>query len=549
MRKLCFILYLSYCSTLFSAAISWDGGNGTNLWSDGKNWTGDVLPGIADDVTISGATVLLDMNTQIYSLTLSGGAKLTTGGATTLTINGIGTQAVMLNNASALIEGTLLIPLYNGNGILIDASSDMTNDGIISANNIGGYGIHVQGTFDNNGKCSFGLIGSITAIIEGDFTNTDTLSITSVDSTGILCRMTGSLTNSGEISINGATRIGLELRNSAKLTNQMTGVIDITGIQEGAFTTRGIQMLGTPEILNQGEIRVHDIVQSQVNVGIQAYHRVDNQGSIYLYNVGSQVMNIIGYLKNTGTIECLITGMPSVGFRAINIIDTLENSNSGKITIVDSTDFRMDGIILGSSNSLLLNQDAAIIELINLSDPLTLTGDSTTVVSNNDASILVRGCKNGVLIEDGSQFGNSGYVEIVRTGQNNSTSALTIDNAIFRNTILGTLLIDSTTGPDVNGILNASNAEFVNRGSITVKHITGPAAFANILSSTVDLYSGSTTTVSFNQQNSIDASGGNFHVKSGAVLTIEYDGSSGSTLFNALQNFIVDGIFSIVESP
>ena len=37
---------------LLLAAVAWDGGAGDNLWSSAANWSGDVLPGSADQVTI-----------------------------------------------------------------------------------------------------------------------------------------------------------------------------------------------------------------------------------------------------------------------------------------------------------------------------------------------------------------------------------------------------------------------------------------------------------------------------------------------------------------
>lgn len=54
------------------AAVSWDGG-GDYQWSNAANWSGDVLPGAADDVTIDFGTndftvVLAGASTSIDSL-------------------------------------------------------------------------------------------------------------------------------------------------------------------------------------------------------------------------------------------------------------------------------------------------------------------------------------------------------------------------------------------------------------------------------------------------------------------------------------------------
>lgn len=92
------------------SAIAWDGGAGTQNWNDAANWSGDVLPGATDDVTIdvpnADITVkLFTGTTQINSLNcteslfIGGGpslaiaanstiAKLQLYGAPTLTGNG-----------------------------------------------------------------------------------------------------------------------------------------------------------------------------------------------------------------------------------------------------------------------------------------------------------------------------------------------------------------------------------------------------------------------------------------------------------------------------
>src|SRR5690242_11945753 len=64
------------------AAISWDGGANTLNWNDASNWSNDLLPGAADDVTISlaGDVTIHGASGTIKSLTSS--AEVATDGGT-----------------------------------------------------------------------------------------------------------------------------------------------------------------------------------------------------------------------------------------------------------------------------------------------------------------------------------------------------------------------------------------------------------------------------------------------------------------------------------
>ncbi|WP_018412869.1 two-partner secretion domain-containing protein [Methyloversatilis thermotolerans] len=94
--------------------ICWDGGAGTNLWTDAANWTGDVLPGVNDLVFIAldgGASVLLSSGDQrIAALNTATGSTLTIAGGT-LTLTG-GTNASLASSLQGdvlLTGGTLAV--------------------------------------------------------------------------------------------------------------------------------------------------------------------------------------------------------------------------------------------------------------------------------------------------------------------------------------------------------------------------------------------------------------------------------------------------------
>lgn len=83
-------LWLTSAVTAAGQVISWDGGGDAVSWSDRLNWSGDQVPGPANDVVIAGGTgtsvVISSGSITVRSvqcskvLTLSGGSfRVTTG--------------------------------------------------------------------------------------------------------------------------------------------------------------------------------------------------------------------------------------------------------------------------------------------------------------------------------------------------------------------------------------------------------------------------------------------------------------------------------------
>ena len=104
-----------------AATITWDGGGGNNSWHDPANWSGDVVPGSADDVVISvaNANVTITNTTEVSGLTLAVGVRLTAQGAgNILTANG--TTTVEGANLKAIQGASLNLPKVERfvNGVL-----------------------------------------------------------------------------------------------------------------------------------------------------------------------------------------------------------------------------------------------------------------------------------------------------------------------------------------------------------------------------------------------------------------------------------------------
>lgn len=122
---------------VLSAQITWDGGAGTNLWSDGLNWSTDAVPGDADDVEINGnytvsvtssdscrslQLISENNNTRAVNLIISNGSRL-----------GIGTDLTM--NDRDRTNSSCNVDVQGGATLYVAGDLYMTKDNGTSSNN------------------------------------------------------------------------------------------------------------------------------------------------------------------------------------------------------------------------------------------------------------------------------------------------------------------------------------------------------------------------------------------------------------------------------
>lgn len=120
-------------TALRAATISWDGGGGNTSWHTPANWSGDVLPGTADDVEINVpgdlTVVHASGTTQVRSLRAENGFQLA-GGNLTLTAGLSFTHGVF-----KLTAGTFTV---RGAGTSFSATGTVTNETADIAARLGG---------------------------------------------------------------------------------------------------------------------------------------------------------------------------------------------------------------------------------------------------------------------------------------------------------------------------------------------------------------------------------------------------------------------------
>ena len=219
-------------SQILAINVSWDGGAGTELWSDVKNWSNDVIPQVGDDVKIDGGyQVLLNVSTTIQSLRIEDGAELEIGAGQTLVLTGITgpTQAIYLKNAALNILGIVNINNYVGHGVYIDVGGVLKNIGRLL----------ISGTVQGKGIVNY-----------GDAAMLGHLSISHIDSSAIY--------NAGEFSIEDSVIISFTkndrahgIHNVLDFSIAASGVVCVDSIL-GGFNSNAIHNEST--FINKGQV-------------------------------------------------------------------------------------------------------------------------------------------------------------------------------------------------------------------------------------------------------------------------------------------------------
>ncbi|MBI3297578.1 MAG: VCBS repeat-containing protein [Elusimicrobia bacterium] len=99
-------LWLGCASASWAAAVSWDDGGGDGNWYTSANWSGDVNPGVADDVTIDAAVTVTasasSPTVRVNSLSIGG----TSAPAVFIDTSAVITAALTISSGGTLNQGT-----------------------------------------------------------------------------------------------------------------------------------------------------------------------------------------------------------------------------------------------------------------------------------------------------------------------------------------------------------------------------------------------------------------------------------------------------------
>lgn len=228
------LFVLSFHSIAYADAISWDGGGDGVSWSSANNWSGDVSPGAADDVTIdANVTVNLDASTTINSLVL-GNASATTAPVLNFNYNAVGGAPLNIDDGDLTVYSGATVTHTMGTSVVIGSISinvltgNANVSGNVNANNKGyryscgtgagatntgsGLGAGYGGYGGTNSNYGFWYTTYVGGVAYGSLTNPSDLGSgggnCSASSGGygggsIKLLVAGMLANNGSISANG----------------------------------------------------------------------------------------------------------------------------------------------------------------------------------------------------------------------------------------------------------------------------------------------------------------------------------------------------------
>ncbi|MEM1214687.1 MAG: T9SS type A sorting domain-containing protein [Bacteroidota bacterium] len=302
-------------------AVTWTGAVSTD-WASACNWSPNVLPTAATDVTIPVTTnqpeIMAGTVATSKSVTITSGARLD-----------------IASSGSLAVAGSV------ANGLLVDGT--LNNSGTLSINNCGTNGVEVgtTGEVDNFASITIGDASSTNPSVQGgmllagDFVNhtNATINIDRTNSEGILCSSSGDFTNSGNINIGqtgGPASTGdTGLLNLGTFTNNDSGTltIDHTGSDAIGNTSggnKGFFNFGTIDIGQNFPIAGSGInirgrfrnLSGTINIdatagdGIRCTGNLNTTGSI---NIGQNVGILLTGIYNEGTIEARPCGAIRIG--------------------------------------------------------------------------------------------------------------------------------------------------------------------------------------------------------------------------------------------
>jgi filamentous hemagglutinin family protein len=305
--------------------VFWDGGAGTLNWFDANNWSTDLVPAAAQNVTISSGvgTIVVNGTAQANSLVADRPVLVSSG------------QSLTLANASIFSDGFT----FSGGSLL--GTGDVTVDGANGVLTWNGGTMAGSGTFllasGHNGTLS----GSLT--LDRLFQNSGTLTLSGATING-----TGSITNGGLVTVASSTSNVVNTLISNKVVEPTLGTMTLGTIQvNGLLTAANFPTNdGTINIASGATLSTSNASLTNEATGIiQASGTVD-LGSGSFNNSGSATFNGAYSVPTTTVSAGAVTfnGTASTGTLALSggAVD-----GTGSLTV--TTDYNQTGGSLGTT--------------------------------------------------------------------------------------------------------------------------------------------------------------------------------------------------------
>jgi hypothetical protein len=535
-------LLLMASGNSWAAAISWDDGAGDGLWGSAANWSGDVLPGPNDDVTIGAYTVYLNVDASIKSLTLSSATSFLypyTSSSNTITLTG----NLTFGNAGAAIV------YNNGNGKLnlnFAGTAAQTVTLLANAVNATPVGLNVYNiTVADNSSVT--VSGNFSFNIYGNLTVNGTGTVTYAYNAAKIVKFLGT---------NPTVTIGTDA--TVTLSNVVfgDGILSTIGTWSGSATIPGsftnslnskfTQTSGTLTFTNGTGGAAACIVNSATSNYDMVLYNVDLNGTSDItpatsFTIAGNLVNTVGanaasagtiYFKNTATPhnpKTITVSGGSLTFFNVKIDDASYVQTGSSISVIGTGGTAFE--VIGSGS---FKQTAGTVTFTGASAAITTTGNSVCQFYNltlgNGADAYTTS-SNFTVLNDFT-IGNA-----LATFTASAPSIITFDNSTFAGGDgAGTITSTANNAITFNSVVVAENSSIAFAGAF-ITNIKGDVTVGN--KATMD-WTGANTTANFSTATTKN-------IYNYGTLTF-YDFTVASTAGNVVQtesDFTVNDIFTV----
>lgn len=545
-----------------TAQRSWDGGNGTFIWSDLGNWNPDGTPSgepimIGDLAAAANDTTLVNQNFAIDSLTVSNGADVDTEG-NELQVNGLTTIGGAGVNIFVDPRSTGDMDGLDSQGIIVNSGANLQLLGV-SGSTAGGIVELESGLFEINSGGDAGGHGTIELIgatVGQALENSGRLFVSSRPGT-IFGVLPGTLTitnDDGGSSALGTGTIDLDGDNEA-------GVVDVD--DAGAIFTTSLSLVI--------DVPIDDTFNSQMDIGTNDSVNITNAwsmglGSILNFNgAGTHTLSGGTLTINGSTAQLNLNAGTTILNNNLTVTDgnfVLDGGATvqfeGTTTFADGTDFVNSNV---ATTSIVVNSSVTIGNAtVDAGEDFNWDGggfadNSTVVNATGDLNINVENIDLAGDSYGGTLTMNSGNVDV----QVADGSWLMVRTININNTASDVPLLSG----DILEIGNDAGAadSHLNVGGTGVSRISAPLVFksdaaVNIVPGAI-LRTGTVTFDSVNGGNNASFTGGGEWRLAGLNTvsetttinmtggTVDLDNSSFNELLLAANDTIVNAPFTI----
>jgi hypothetical protein len=397
-------LVATLAGSVVAAPVSWTGlGDGTN-WSDPANWSGGVLPGPADDVTINVAanpTILIaGVSPTIQSLNSAEEIRINTGATLTTST---ATSSAPFRIAGGVIQGGSWTFTGAGAFFIITTAEGRLNNPSISGDII---------FLDSSARLRIGAATTFTAMRFRNFSQAASFE-------------PGFVLNSQIIADVSSSNGNIELTGNGTFTIGPTGVIATApGVSASLNIASGFWYSSTTALVVQGIISNAGGGTASVNpstLSVAAGARLENLGTGTL-NVGTRTAP--NTWSSSGTIRAT-SGQINVqdGFTNNGLVEatgtgrvTLEDNwtNSGTLALSGSGRLDLGGTFTTASIGTITRGGGGTEGTLAVAGAWDNTGNTYTFSASAGSFLLSGGTITGGTINPGGGFG-------LRIGASNNT--------------------------------------------------------------------------------------------------------------------------------